>query len=85
MFLPTIISLTSLPKIEFNPNNPVISVLLPLLKKATILHYNLHQNQKQLLLTFKTLYERLSPTGCTFCSQLEHPTFLEYHCNQNYW
>lgn len=66
MFLPMIISLVSLPKIEFNPNDPVMLVLLPLLKKATILHYKLHRNQKQLLLAFKALYERLSPTGCTF-------------------
>lgn len=41
MFLP-IISLTSLPEIEFNPNNPVILALLPLLKEATILHYKPH-------------------------------------------
>lgn len=54
-----IISLTSSPKIEFNSNNPVILALLPLLIKATILHYKLHRNQKQLLLSFKSLYERL--------------------------
>jgi len=33
MFLPMIISLTSLTKIEFNPNNPVILALLPLKEK----------------------------------------------------
>lgn len=66
MFFVNEISLTSSPKIEFNPNNPVILVLLPLLIKAPILHYKLHWNQKQLLLSFKALYERLSPPGCTF-------------------